>query len=96
MRGIGKRLFAGLLTAALCLGLLGCGARTGGSASAEETENLVKLCKVWGYVKYRHPAFLLGKKDWDQELLELIPQVREAKDEKTVNALLHKSEAKRS
>ena len=89
MRGIGKRLFAGLLTAALCLGLLGCGARTGGSASAEETENLVKLCKVWGYVKYRHPAFLLGKKDWDQELLELIPQVREAKDEKTVNALLH-------
>ena len=78
-----------LLTAALCLGLLGCGARTGGSASAGETENLIKLCKVWGYVKYRHPVFLQGKKDWDEELLTLIPQVREAESAGAVNTLLH-------
>ena len=56
---------------------------------ATETENLVKLCKVWGYTKYMHPAFLLGKKDWDQELLKLIPQVRELTTAEEVNALLH-------
>ena len=56
---------------------------------ATETENLVKLCKVWGYTKYMHPAFLLGKKDWDEELLTLIPQVRELTTAEEVNALLH-------
>ena len=51
--------------------------------------NLEKLCKVWGYVKYTHPAFLLGEKDWDEELLGLIPQVQDAADEETVNDLLY-------
>ena len=59
------------------------------SVDSAEVENLTKLCKVWGYVKYRHPAFLQGKKDWDAELLELIPQVREAKSAEAVNELLH-------
>ena len=52
-------------------------------------ERLSKLCRVWGYVKYTHPAFLLGQKDWDEELLALIPQVREKETHEEVNALLH-------
>ena len=56
---------------------------------ATETENLVKLCKVWGYTKYWHPAFLLGKKGWDEELLTLIPQLREMSTAEEVNELLH-------
>ena len=40
-------------------------------------------------MKYRHPAFLQGKKDWDEELLALIPQVREAETAEAVNGLLH-------
>ena len=51
-------------------------------------QNLEKLCKVWGYVKYNHPAFLLGEKDWDEELLNLIPVVSKAKDDE-VNDILH-------
>ncbi len=55
---------------------------------SQEVQNLEKLCKVWGYTKYTHPAFLLGKKDWDEELLKLIPVVSEAKAKK-VNDILH-------
>ncbi|WMM26520.1 S41 family peptidase [Tissierella sp. MB52-C2] len=51
--------------------------------------NLKKLCKVWGYVKYTHPAFLLGEKDWDEELLNLIPIIEESKNEKEVNNILY-------
>ncbi len=58
------------------------------TADSQKAENLEKLCKVWGYTKYTHPAFLLGKKDWDEELLKLIPVVSEAKAKK-VNDILH-------
>ena len=44
---------------------------------SQEVQNLEKLCKVWGYVKYTHPVFLTGEKDWDTELIALIPQVRQ-------------------
>ncbi len=54
-----------------------------------EVYNLKKLCKVWGYVKYTHPAFLSGEKDWDEELLNLIPIIEEAKNEKEVNNILY-------
>ncbi|MCL2703710.1 MAG: S41 family peptidase [Defluviitaleaceae bacterium] len=40
--------------------------------------NLHKLCKVWGFVKYHHPVFLLGEKCWDEELLLLLPEVLDA------------------
>lgn len=53
-----------------------------------QTKNLQKLCKVWGYVKYTHPVFLLGQKDWDAELLKLIPEVQEVKNEAKTNEIL--------
>jgi len=56
--------------------------------SAERVANLEKLCKVWGYAKYHHPAFLQGEKDWDEELLNLIPAVSSAKEEE-VGGILH-------
>ena len=55
---------------------------------SQEVQNLEKLCKVWGYTKYYHPAFLLGQKDWDKELKKLIPVVSEAEEEE-VNNILH-------
>ena len=55
---------------------------------SQEVQNLEKLCKVWGYTKYNHPAFLFGQKDWDEELLNLIPVVSEAKSDE-VNDILH-------
>ena len=58
------------------------------SADSPKVQNLEKLCFVWGYTKYNHPAFLLGEKDWDKELLNLIPVVSETKADE-VNVILH-------
>ncbi len=84
------KLLVSTLVLCLVLPLFGCQGRTG-SQPATEVERLVKLCRVWGYVKYTHPAFLLGQrdKDWDDELLALIPQVRELETHEEVNVLLH-------
>ena len=60
----------------------------GYTVNSQKVENLEKLCKVWGYTKYNHPAFLFGEKDWDKELKKLIPVVSEAKEEE-VNNILH-------
>lgn len=78
----------------ICLILTACApaeedvGSNGNTADSQKVENLKKLCKVWGYTKYNHPAFLLGEKDWDKELLNLIPVVSEAKDDE-VNDILH-------
>ncbi|OZV13480.1 hypothetical protein CIW83_02745 [Tissierella sp. P1] len=55
-----------------------------------QTKNLHKLGRVWGYVKYSHPVFLLGEKDWDEELLNLIPIVYNSESEEQVNNILYK------
>ena len=60
----------------------------GNTVNSQKVENLEKLCLVWGYTKYNHPAFLFGEKDWDEELLNLIPVVSEAKSDE-VNDILH-------
>ena len=54
-----------------------------------QIRNLEKLCKVWGYVKYTHSVFLLGQKDWDEELLKLMPEVASADNEEDVNGILY-------
>ena len=41
-------------------------------------ENLEVLCKVWGFVKYHHPAFADPTTDADTELFELLPLVVDA------------------
>lgn len=56
---------------------------------SQEVQNLEKLCKVWGYVKYTHPVFLTGEKDWDTELIALIPQVRQAENSEATNKILN-------
>ena len=78
----------------ICLMLTACTpAWTAGGGSetvySQETQNLEKLCKVWGYVKYTHPVFLTGEKDWDAELIALIPQVRQAENSEETNKILN-------
>lgn len=88
----GKRLvklLAGLLS--ICLLFTSCAPAEVSdekSRDSQQVQNLEKLCLVWGYTKYYHPAFLFGEKDWDEELLSLIPVVFEAK-ENEVNNILH-------
>ena len=91
MNKMGKRYFRFLvLMLTLCLMLTSCAPapQQATGNSQVQVENLAKLCKVWGYTKYTHPAFLFGEKDWDEELLKLIPTVSEAKEDE-VNDILH-------
>lgn len=53
-----------------------------------QLKNIEKISKVWGYVKYRHPAFLLGKKDWDMEYIDLISKIYYLEDESEINNIL--------
>lgn len=59
------------------------------ASDGQEYKNLEKLCLVWGYTKYRHPVFLSGQKDWDEELLNLVEPVSEASSDDQVNEILY-------
>lgn len=41
--------------------------------SPENTQSLYTLGKIWGFVKYFHPAITQEKKDWDAELISFLP-----------------------
>ena len=56
--------------------------------AAERNENLAKLGKVWGFVKYTHHSFISGQLDWDAELLNLIPVIYNS-DAEAVNDILY-------
>jgi hypothetical protein len=38
----------------------------------EQIENLRKLCKIWGFLKYHHPAIAKGEVNWDYELFRIL------------------------
>jgi len=55
-----------------------------------EMQNLEVLCRVWGLVKYHHPAYSLdGSPDAETDLIGLIRNIRTA-GENTRNWLLLK------
>ena len=43
--------------------------------SPQEAENLYKLAKVWGFMKYYHPAIARGEVNWDYELFRILPEI---------------------
>lgn len=45
-----------------------------------QTENLAVLGKVWGFLKYHHPAVTAGEHHWDYELFRVLPEILEASD----------------
>ena len=42
--------------------------------------NLAMLGKVWGFLKYHHPAIAAGKRHWDYDLFRVLPRVLSASD----------------
>lgn len=44
------------------------------------TDNLYQLGKVWGFLKYYHPAVAKGDYNWDYELFRVIPKVINTQD----------------
>ena len=54
----------------------------------QEIDALVALAKVWGFLKYHHPAVANGALDWDAELIARVPEVLAATDVAQRNAVL--------
>lgn len=52
-----------------------------------QTEKLVQLAKVWGFLKYYHPNVSKGKFDWDEELFRIIPKLENAKNKNEVSTV---------
>jgi hypothetical protein len=48
-----------------------------------QSQNLVTLARVWGFLKYHHPAVTGGKHHWDYDLFRVMPQVLAAGDSAT-------------
>jgi hypothetical protein len=53
-----------------------------------QAQNLFTLAKVWGFLKYHHPAVTGGKLQWDYELFRILPAVLEARDRGAANQVL--------
>src|SRR5207244_3237455 len=53
-----------------------------------QTQNLVTLGKVWGFVKYHHPAVTAGQRHWDYELFRIMPKVLAATNRETANSAM--------
>jgi C-terminal processing protease CtpA/Prc len=58
------------------------------SLSAIQIANLATLAKVWGFVKYHHPAVTGGQHNWDYDLFRVMPQVLAAPDQATARAAM--------
>lgn len=50
--------------------------------------SLVLLGKIWGFLKYYHPAVASGKYDWDQELFRILPDYLELNNKEERNSFL--------
>ncbi|MCL2074328.1 MAG: S41 family peptidase [Marinilabiliaceae bacterium] len=50
--------------------------------------NLEILCRVWGFMKYYHPAIVEGKYNWDAELFRIMPLILNATDKDETNKIL--------
>ncbi len=59
-----------------------------GEITGIQEESLYKLCRVWGFVKYRHPSVLDGSINWDAELFRIMPEVLQANSGEEVNEIL--------
>jgi C-terminal processing protease CtpA/Prc len=55
---------------------------------AAQIDALVLTGKVWGFLKYHHPAITSGKKPWDFELLRRLPAILGARSSDHVRRLL--------
>src|SRR5688572_3613877 len=57
--------------------------------SKTQIENLATLGKVWGFLKYHHPAITGGTRHWDYELFRVLPGVLSARDRQAADSVIH-------
>jgi len=53
-----------------------------------QVDNLALLGKVWGFLKYHHPAVVRGDRHWDYDLFRVLPKVLSAADRPAAQAAL--------
>lgn len=58
------------------------------SLSETQVRNLALLGKVWGFLKYHHPAVTSGQRHWDYDLLRVLPVVIGAATEAEADAAI--------
>ncbi len=56
--------------------------------SSVQIDNLSILGKVWGFLKYHHPAITSGRRHWDYDLFRVLPAILAATDRASANAVL--------
>jgi hypothetical protein len=57
-------------------------------SDARRINDLVVLGKVWGFVKYYHPAVCAGEYNWDYELFRVLPKVMQCNNDNERNEIL--------
>ena len=55
-----------------------------------KSDKIATFCKVWGFIKYHHPAVAKGKYDWDKEFLENIKIIEQLKSKEEINEFYNK------
>ena len=58
------------------------------AAKITEAEKLFATCKVWGFLKYYHPKIAGGEVNWDNQLLEKLPKIENAKTKEEFSLIL--------
>jgi C-terminal processing protease CtpA/Prc len=53
-----------------------------------QIDNLATLARVWGFLKYHHPAVTSGTRQWDDDLFRILPAVLAAPDRPHANNVL--------
>ncbi|MBS6508136.1 MAG: hypothetical protein KH369_08035 [Paraclostridium bifermentans] len=57
--------------------------------NTNQIDNLKKLCKVWGVVKYYHPDVVSGNVNFDYELFRVMPETLNAKNSQDANKVIY-------
>lgn len=57
------------------------------SQEINETEKLSNLCKVWGFLKYYHPNVAKGNFNWDEQLLYILPKIKDSKTKEDISKI---------
>ncbi len=54
-----------------------------------EPQKLVATAKVWGFLKYYHPAITEGQQDWDAELFRLLSEIKTVHSSKALSKVFN-------
>ena len=52
-----------------------------------ETEKLAATAKIWGFLKYYHPAVTRGQYNWDEQLFEVLEKVETVKTSRELSVI---------